>query len=202
MKLNWAERWVVNNPLRVWEQELEIRRLKKMLNLKPGLIALEIGCGRGAGAGLILREFQPARIYALDLDREMIAKAKQYLSAAEKRQVSLLVGDSFALPVKTASVDVVFGFGVLHHIPDWRAALQEIARTLKPEGVYFLEELYPALYQNILTKHILLHPRQDRFAGPELCQALREVDFTLQDYVEYKKLGILGVAVKGGGEFL
>ncbi len=196
MKLNWAERWVVNNPLRVMEQGIEIRRLKEMIPLKPDLVILEVGCGRGAGARIILREFQPARIHAMDLDPAMIGKAKGYLSGAEKQQVSLFVGDAAALPVKTASVDAVFGFGVLHHIPDWRAALAEIARTLKPEGVYVLEELYPVLYQNFLTRHILLHPRSDRFRGPDLRQALAEAGLALQYFTEFHKLGILGAAIK------
>jgi hypothetical protein len=50
MKLNWAERWAVNNPLRVFEQAIEVGILKRMQPLQPGVIALEIGCGRGAGA--------------------------------------------------------------------------------------------------------------------------------------------------------
>ena len=132
MKLNWAERWVVNNPLRVFEQGIEIHRLKTMMLLKPGFTALEIGCGRGAGAKIILREFQPSRIYATDLDEEMIGKAKGYLSPADLRQVSLFAADVYALPLKTATFDAVFGFGVLHHIPDWRSALAEVARVLKP----------------------------------------------------------------------
>ncbi len=135
MKLNWAERWAVNNPLRVLEQAIEIRRLKRMLTLpKRGFTAMEIGCGRGAGAHVILKEFQPSRIHAMDVDMEMIGKAKRYLSDAEKRKISLFAGDASALPVKTQSMDVVFGFGVLHHVQDWRAALTEIARVLKPGG--------------------------------------------------------------------
>ncbi len=196
MKLNWAEKWVVNNPLRVFEQGIEIRRLKQMLPLQPGFVALEIGCGRGAGTSIFLREFKPSRIHAMDLDVEMIGKAKVYLSPANKQKISLFAGDASALPVKTQSLDVVFGFGVLHHIQDWRAALAEIARVLKPEGVYFLEELYPSLYQNFVTRHILLHPAADRFTGGELRQALADVNFFLRDCIEWKRLGILGTAVK------
>jgi ubiquinone/menaquinone biosynthesis C-methylase UbiE len=196
MKLNWAERWAVNNPLRVLEQRIEIRHLKRMLPLSPGFAALEIGCGRGAGARVILREFKPSRIHAMDVDGEMIGKAKRYLSDAEKQKVTLFAGDAVALPIKTQSQDAVFGFGFLHHVQDWRAALTEIARVLKPGGAYFIEELYPSLYQNFITKHILLHPASDRFTGDDLRQALADAGFSLRDCIEWKRVGILGAAVK------
>jgi ubiquinone/menaquinone biosynthesis C-methylase UbiE len=40
----------------------------------------------------------------------------------------------------TASKDIVIIFGVLHHIPEWRKTIDEIARVLKPNGSLFLEE--------------------------------------------------------------
>jgi hypothetical protein len=40
--------------------------------------------------------------------------------------------------------------------------------TLKPGGFYFLEEIYPTLYQNFLTRRILVHPHCDRFDGSDL----------------------------------
>ena len=196
MKLNWAERLAVNNPLRILQQRLEIRRLRQQMPLAPGSIALEIGCGRGIGAGLILKEFQPARVHALDLDIGMVRRAKRYLSAQKKR-TSLLVGDVSCLPLRAGSVDAVFGFGVLHHVSDWRAALGEIARVLKPGGTYFLEELYPAVYQNFITKHVLLHPREDRFSSLDLKQALAQAGLPLKQALELKQLGILGYALKG-----
>jgi ubiquinone/menaquinone biosynthesis C-methylase UbiE len=196
MKLNWAERWVVNNPLRVLGQRLEIGRLKKMHPLKPGFVALEIGCGRGAGAGLLLKEFEPSRIHALDLDLRMLRKADNYLSRQEKQMISLMAGDASQLPVKSTSVEAVFGFGVLHHAVDWRSVLKEIARVLKPGGVFFLEEFYPALYQNFLTRHLLVHPEEDRFSGPDLRRALTGVDLNLKKVIEFERIGVLGVAVK------
>jgi len=196
MRLNWAERWVVNNPLRVFQQQMEIKQLKEMMPLKPGLSILEIGAGRGAGAKLIYKEFQPSLLHVLDLDIEMIQKANHFLSMVSKDKVKLYVGDSINLPFKAGTLDAVFGFGFLHHVPDWRRALSEIARVLKPGGVYYIEELYPALYQNFITKRILLHPEHDRFHSHDLRIVLDEMNLHLTNAYELSKMGILGVAIK------
>ena len=196
MKLNWAERWVVNNPLRVLQQRVEIRRLKGMKPLKPGSIALEIGCGRGAGAGIVLEEFPLARLIGMDLDMGMVRKAQAHLHAQQR--IFLLAGDVTFIPIKAGSLDAVFGFGVLHHVVAWRSVLREIARVLKPGGVYFFEELYPGLYQNRITRHILLHPFEDRFFGRELREALAAAGLALAQAHELKQLGILGHACKQG----
>jgi ubiquinone/menaquinone biosynthesis C-methylase UbiE len=196
MKLNWAERWVVNNPLRVVEQRMELRKLSRMMSLKPGLKVLEIGCGRGAGAGLILDVYRPSLLYATDLDVAMLKKARKYISSDKMEHIALVAADGFRLPFKTDSLDAVFDFGVLHHIPDWRSALGEVARVLKTQGSFFFEELYPALYQNFITKHILLHPGEDRFRSHDLKNGLDAAGLSLYRYEDWKGLGILGVALK------
>ena len=196
MKLNWAERWAVNNPFRVIQQRLEMRWLKKNSDLKPGSSVLEVGCGRGAGAGLILSEFQPAVLQAMDLDIEMIVKAKDYLPPEQSRRISFYVGDVLRLPYKDGALDAVFAFGVLHHVPDWQAALGEIARVLKKGGIYFLEELYPTIYQNFITKHILLHPRENRFLSQDLKDALLAANLHLEHFSEHPKIGIFGIYIK------
>jgi ubiquinone/menaquinone biosynthesis C-methylase UbiE len=196
MKLNWAERWVVNNLSRILQQRIEIQWLKRMVILKPGAIALELGCGRGAGAKLILKAFQPSHLYILDLDLQMIKKARVYLSPKIREQIFSLVGDAFSLPFGTETFDVIFGFGFLHHVPDWRTAVAEIARVLKTSGIYCIEEIYPSLYQNFITKRILLHPEHDRFNSQDLHSALKEVNMPLRGVLEVNKIGILGVAVK------
>ena len=199
MKLNWAERWVVNNPIRVFQQHIEVKWLRQMMPLKTGAIILEVGCGRGAGARLIHKAFKPSQLHILDLDIKMIQGAKRYLSGVTKDIMTMYVGDSIDLPFKSDALDALFGFGFLHHVPNWRRALSEIARVLEPGGVYYMEELYPSLYQNVITKHILLHPEHDRFASKDLRTELDAAGLCLINSFELKKMGILGVAVKSDG---
>ena len=196
MKLNWAERWAVNNPSRVFQQRWEIGWLRRKANFPPGSTILEIGCGRGAGARLIYREFTPKIFHASDLDLQMIRRSAEYLPPEDRKPIRFLVADAMHLPYPDETLDAIFAFGVLHHIPDWQEALAEIGRVLKAGGTYFFEELYPSLYQNFLTKHILLHPRGNRFRSEDLKHALHEGQFDLRNYIEIKMLGILGITVK------
>ena len=202
MKLNWAERWVVSMPTQVLKQRLELRWMKGIQSLPEGAKVLEVGCGRGAGAHLINESFRPLLLHALDLDVRMVLDAKAYLSRRKEGNVSLSVGDVFHLPFKEKTWDAVFGFGILHHMTDWRGAIREIARVLKTDGRYFIEELYPTLYQNFITKHILLHPKEDRFLSHDLKKALKTVGLPLHNALELKKAGIFGVAIKKQSLFI
>jgi ubiquinone/menaquinone biosynthesis C-methylase UbiE len=196
MKLNWAELLAVNNPTRVYQQKFEIGWMRKQAKLPVGGSLLEIGCGRGAGASMIQREFSPRFLCAMDLDVLMIRRAFRYLGPRESRKISFCVADALNLPYPDGVFDAVFGFGVLHHVPDWEAALAEVSRVLKPQGTYFLEELYPSLYQNFITRHILLHPTENRFRSNELREALDRENFSVKASLEFKLCGVLAVLIK------
>jgi ubiquinone/menaquinone biosynthesis C-methylase UbiE len=196
VKLNWAERLVVNNPVRVMIQRRIIRWIKGVTRIEPQARVLEIGCGRGAGACLLQEEFQPAVLHAFDLDPRMIRLAGRYLQPECKAKIAFYVGDAQKLPYRDGALDAVFGFGVLHHLPDWRAGVREISRVLKPGGIYFLEEFYPPFYQNFLARRLFLHPEHDRFSSHDLITALHDAGLDLIDRLEQKMLGILAVAVR------
>ena len=55
--------------------------------------------------------------------------------------MQLWVGDATAVPVEDESFDAVFDFGIIHHVPHWRAALGEVHRVLKPDGRFYAEEV-------------------------------------------------------------
>ena len=200
MKLSKFERWAVNSPLRRVAQLLVMQWFRSTVALKTGRTILEVGCGRGVGAKLISEAYHPDRLYLLDLDLQMIQKANQRLNAQNENRIYFCVGDAARLPFRDNSLDAVFGFGFLHHVPAWQDGLAEVARVLKHGGVYFMEEYYPGLYQNFITKHILVHPHRDRFNSQDLRQAFQDANLSLTHTFELKRMGILGVGVKADAE--
>jgi hypothetical protein len=64
---------------------------------------------------------------------------------------------------------------------------KEIVRVLRPGGIYYLLELYPALYQNFLTRRLLMHPEKNRFNSADLRTALRDNGLDLAHTLEIKK---------------
>ena len=73
-----------------------------------------------------------------------------------------------------------------------------IGRVLKDNGVFFFEEIYPPLYANPLFRRILVHPRENRFYGPEFRAALTASGLHLLDGYKESRFAILGIAEKTG----
>ena len=177
-------------------QSAEINWMFSKLPLSSGGTILEIGCGRGAGGKLIKQKFKPSGLYLTDLDLKMVRKARYYLNGDRQANFHFCLSDATYLPYGDQKFDAVFGFGFLHHVPQWRDSLAEVSRILKTGGAYYLVEFYPQLYQNVITRHLLVHPSFDRFKSQDLKQALKKTDINLTHAIEIESMGIVGIGMK------
>jgi ubiquinone/menaquinone biosynthesis C-methylase UbiE len=174
MLLNRVEYALMNNPIRAAVQRhFEAARLLQMGGPMRGGVALEIGCGRGVGTELILDVFGADAVHAFDLDPRMVALARGHLRRFGSR-VHLWVGDAAAVAAPAESYDAVFDFGIIHHIPQWRDALAEVCRVLKPGGRFYAEEVLAPFIQHPVLRHLLDHPQFDRFDTDSFRSALGE----------------------------
>ncbi|WP_368911202.1 class I SAM-dependent methyltransferase [Taklimakanibacter deserti] len=93
---------------------------------------LEIGCGTGALTATLLSDCNPKSILAIEPSKDFIAYAR---SMVTDKRVTFEMADAGKLPAPDAVMDVVTSALVLNFIPDKLAALAEMKRVLKPQGL-------------------------------------------------------------------
>jgi len=173
--MSLQERLSVNNPVRDWFMRGEMAAFRRLADVPAGAAVLDMGCGRGTSVRLILSAFggRPARLVAFDIDAAVVEQARRRLASHPGAEVELRVADATRLPFADGEFDAAFELGILHHIPDWRAAVREAARVLKPGGVfYFAEPSYGRIHRGMYF--LLGHPKDAGFTADELRRALGE----------------------------
>jgi ubiquinone/menaquinone biosynthesis C-methylase UbiE len=100
---------------------------------------LELGCGNAEITRSIAASGAGRRITALEVDE--IAHQKN-LQIADLPNVMFGLSGAQQIPLEDESVDVVFMFKSLHHVPVdlMEASLHEIRRVLKPGGLAYISE--------------------------------------------------------------
>lgn len=187
MRLNLFETLVVNNPAR----DVLLRKTVDYLFEASGSPSfehvLEVGCGRGSGIGEIARKFRPSAMDAFDLDEAQVALARRRLASLDRIgvPVKLWVGDTERIAADDGCYDAVFEFGILHHVPNWRGALSEIHRVLKPGGLFLFEELSSEFFDDLPVVSALLrrfteHPWETMFNYGAFRRGLEEAGFEVR----------------------
>lgn len=112
-------------------QRLLLRALDELL-AKPDACVLDVG------AGSVVEKNRRAGQYALASKYAQLAQRRGYFGLdVEPGANVMLVGDAHALPVASGSLDGVLMVSVLEHLYNPIRAANEVARALKPGGLYF-----------------------------------------------------------------
>lgn len=98
-------------------------------NLDGSGRVLEVGVGTGRIA-LPLSQHAGA-VFGLDLSRPMMERLRR---KQQHEPVYLTQGDALHLPFPAATFDAAMVVHVFHLIPEWRAAVDELRRVLRPDG--------------------------------------------------------------------
>ena len=91
---------------------------------------LDAGCGVGYGSALLAQD--ALVVFGLDLASEAAAYAHAHYS---QPNLFFSQGSCAALPIASASLDLIVAFEVIEHIAEWREFLAEARRVQAGAGV-------------------------------------------------------------------
>jgi SAM-dependent methyltransferase len=121
---------------------VEIPLMIRALRLPHRARVLEIGCGRGVALPVLDDRLDPDELVGIDIDGELLAEAQERIRNT-CTEATLVEGDVRDLPFEEGRFDLVVDFGTCYHMSDTmdgrRAALREVARVLRPGGLFVHE---------------------------------------------------------------
>src|ERR1041384_2759023 len=133
--LGYQEAWLAGLPEGAIESLAGTGNPFSLGELRPGDHVVDVGCGAGIDSLIAARMVGPdGQVVGVDMTRAMLEKARAGAAAAGLTNTRFHEGLAEQLPVEDGWADVVISNGVLNLFPDKLAALQEMARALKPGG--------------------------------------------------------------------
>ena len=172
--------------------ETKIERLRPFL--PPGGRAIEIGAGSGRLLIRIGLE-RPYQLVALDYATYAARAVRENLSRAG-REGSVVFGDARTLPFADASYDVVLSGGLLEHFRDPLPVLREMARVLRPGGLF---------YADIVPRKVSLYrwAERDRMAkSDQLQEGIFESDLPKSRWAALaREAGLSDVRIASAGVY-
>jgi len=106
----------------------------------PGVV-LDLGAGTGRVTRELKRRYPRSQVLALDIAPGMLREARRHQSLL--RRFARVCGDALRLPLKGASVDLVFSSLMLQWCEPLAVALAEVQRVLAPGGFFAFSTFGP-----------------------------------------------------------
>ncbi|MFI9049917.1 class I SAM-dependent methyltransferase [Streptomyces sp. NPDC053427] len=137
-----------------------------------GRSALEVGCGRGLGCALALREFGLGPVTGLDVHPDQIARARathaDLLAGPPDgpARLDFVQGSAHRIPLPAASIDCLYSVEAAQHFRDLAGFAREAARVLRPDGRLALTTFFARMPEAARALPDLLPPYADGLDVP------------------------------------
>ena len=131
--ISWLER-----PER--EKEERVTLLLKNMDLKPGMVVADIGAGSGYHTVRMAKLVGEGKIYAVDVEPEMIAYLDKRIKTEGFTNIKTVLGKEQSVGLPPASVDIMLLVDVYHELSYPYEIARSMLEALKPGGTLYLIE--------------------------------------------------------------
>lgn len=147
-----------------YHQSSEWQEISKILSENKGC-ALDVGAGRGIASYALARD--GFKVTSLEPDSSDIvgAGAIRHLAEESRLPISTVEEYSEQLPFAGSEFDVVFARAVLHHMNNLDTGCREIARVLKPGGIFVAVREHVISHHEDLPDFLNSHPLHNLYGG-------------------------------------
>jgi SAM-dependent methyltransferase len=133
--LEYADEWLKDIPESSIESFAGTGNPFRLGELRSGERVVDVGCGAGMDTLIAAKKVGPeGRVIGVDMTPSMLEKARRAAEEMDLANVEFREGYAEELPVEDGWADVIISNGVLNLVPDKAAALEVMARVLKPDG--------------------------------------------------------------------
>lgn len=142
--------------------------------IAAGARLLDVGCAQGRSAARLMD--RDLTLVGFDVSKALVRQAhSRYAGDQTVARAAFFVGDASRFPLIDGSFDCVLVYGVLHHLADPAGACAEIARVLKPGGIYFGLENNTTILRPLFDLLQRLRPLWHEEAGAKALMSAREL---------------------------
>jgi ubiquinone/menaquinone biosynthesis C-methylase UbiE len=127
------------NPLRVERAKITAQAIREMVPLRPGMSALELGCGTGLLSFALQLDF--ASITLADTSQGMLDVLSEKIKASGVNNMHPLRLDLASDPLPAPRFNIIYSLMTMHHIPNTDQVLRQCHALTTPGGWLCIADL-------------------------------------------------------------
>lgn len=108
--------------------------------LQQGIEVLDVGCGRGNALKRLAQTYPRSRFFGFDFSEEAIAFAQADAARQGLTNLRFAVQDAATFD-QSNRYDLIFTFDAVHDQAQPGRVLRNIKQALKPDGIYFMQDI-------------------------------------------------------------
>jgi cyclopropane fatty-acyl-phospholipid synthase-like methyltransferase len=123
------------------DREEDCHTLLAALNLKPGMVVCDMGCGNGFYSLRVAKKILPqGQVLAVDIQPEMLTLLRERAAEARLKNIKPILGTLIDPQLEPGSCDMILCVDVYHEFSHPEHMLRAMRKALKPEGRLVLVE--------------------------------------------------------------